>query len=257
MYSKQQLHNFRRHFFKENNVRPFVRASKEGSTHIFMTIHECAAHFNVDPETVWDAFITGGDVQDYVITNVGHQDREAVEYKLKNHISREKGETANKLAPRPVKVMDITDGRMASFPSVSRAARRLRVSIPNIRHRISTKDKCSLIAGQFIVLDEATDHGFITPELKEKLLRRIPRQIVQFNQKEGTLKRFTGLAAFTRAEECEENIVHIYYTLKTREIYLYMPGVYIMFDPKRGGQTSDNEMFGYFRAKLNRVSQMF
>lgn len=255
MYSKQQLHNFRRHFFKETNIRPFIRISRGESIHTFHTIHECAMFFNVDPEDVWEAFVHKTLIQDYAVSNINCADKIAVEYKLKKHITRDLASTKTALTHRPIKVIDIKDDEVAQFSSVSRAARRLRVSVANIRHRISTKDKHSLIAGRFIVVDADTNIDFITKEVKDKLLNRLPRQIVLYKHKEGKLFRYTGLADFVREEDCQENSVHIYYALKTYGIYLFMPNEYIMFDPKRGGKTPDKEMFKYFQTKLNALKK--
>lgn len=246
MYSQQQLQNFKRHFYKRRNVRPFLRITKDGQSQTFETIHQCAQALYLPARRIWMAFVQEGTVRGYRVTPVYAGDKEARVAKIDKFIQR-----TNRISPlRPVKLYDTETTHTHLFSSVTQAAKFLSVSVTNVRHRLTTPEKLGIIKQRYIVMDDDYPVKMLTPEVIKALLARRGRTVSLLDTEQHTVERFPGLAQFTQAYQCKENKTHIIYALKTYGVYLHAPGQYLVRDLKQGEPLSDEALWQLLAEKV-------
>lgn len=253
MYSKKQLYMFRRHFYSETNIRPFIRATKRDEVLLFNTIYDCAAHFQLPTDEVWKHFIFDIPLNGFYLTHIRFYDKEALAPKILPFVTRELEEGQSSRSCREVKLLDIKTNSITHFPSLSHAARFLHVEMTHVRNRISAEGKVRLMHNRYIITDKKLDIGFITKEVKDELIKKIPRQLLVLNTHTGELERYLGVTSFTRETKCEYRYSQIVYALKTKGIYQLGIDLYAMYDPNRLAQTEDKIIRQRFKEAIRKL----
>lgn len=247
MYSKQQLHRFKHHFYRQENKRPFIRLVNGQNQHLFNTIHQCAEAFGVKTKTIWDAFIHGDTIHGYQVIPIYNHEKEA---RMTRIVRRVKTYAVIETT-RPVDVFDITTAKIRHFSSATEAAKFMEVTTTNTLNRLSAPGKYSIVKRRYIVVDKGGADKLITSEVIGLLRARQGRHIVVLDTHQMRIERFIGLSAFLRQYDCRENKTHIIYALKTHGIYLHKPGVYLLKETEPGVVSSNSVLWARLFEKVN------
>lgn len=252
MLTKRQKISLRHYLFKESNIRPFLRLTKENTVKAVNTIYEAASFLQINAEEIWTALVEQKEIKGWMVTHVKHNDTEAVYAKLYWSTKRyPEDENKHICRNRPVKLMDIYTKKVTTFSTLTKAGDMLGIKASHVRTRISVPEKIRLLYGRYVVIDAVRDFDFLTDEALAKLYESIKWGIIVFDGRKKTIQQFSGLTAYMRLMGKMVMADNAMRLLRRDGIYQVDKYRFIMNASYSLNNKSENELIQLFIKKIN------
>lgn len=254
MFNGRQLRVFYYHFFKESNIRPFIRATSGDKSIAFNTIHEASKHFLISADEIWQYFVKQIPYNGWRFSHVKNNDPEAIYAKSYQLTSRDI-QTKSKLLRfrRPVQVFDIRTRKVEIFHSLTLAGLELGIRASNIRARISVPEKIRLLYERYVIIDIERNFDFLTEKVLTDLLARVNHGVVVFDISKNTFQFFSGSTAYMRLINRRDTAVSAMRSVRKKGIYMVDKDRYIMRVTEEIRQKNVDELRQCFIEKINTV----
>lgn len=256
MSIKDYIQRLKNNTFDKDNDFPTIRVYAKFGEQLFRQVYDCAEAFQLSIDDIWLLVLNEKKINGFQFNPVNG---------LCNHSESEKkwtgenlyipGKTRPLTEYRPVKLLNIKTGEMKQYTSTFVASRCLNTTTDRIiQHTwINPQDEVELFLKRFVILDNNISVKFVTPEVKNRLIKNVVKGYLVYFTETQTVKTFLTLphllkmfSGLTRQYLCHQlTIKEIYPITSSVFITKVTPELYLM---------TDNKLREWFDHKVTKLS---